>query len=115
MFFYMHWGGLLCNDYLCKKYFMPLLFSLSAEAVQTFGYIGTFLTSITFMPQVFQAWKTKSVGDLSIWMMLIVVTSTLVWLVYGFGIENGGPIILANSIVLILSLILIYFKFTFKK
>lgn len=94
---------------------MSLLFTLSSDAIKTFGYVGAFLTSVTFIPQVFRAWKTKSVGDLSIWMMLIVVTSTIVWLVYGFGIENGGPIIAANSIVLVLSLLLIYFKFTFKK
>ena len=77
------------------------------------GYLGSFLTSITFIPQVYKAWKTKSVGDLSIWMMLIVVFSTLVWLVYGFAIHSG-PVIVANFIVLALSLLLIYFKYTFK-
>lgn len=78
------------------------------------GYFGSFLTSITFIPQVYKAWKTKSVGDLSIWMMLIVVLSTMVWLVYGFAI-NSGPVIVANSIVFVLSVLLIYFKYTFKK
>lgn len=77
------------------------------------GYLGSFLTSITFIPQVYKAWKTKSVGDLSIWMMSIVVFSTIVWLVYAFAIESG-PVIVANSIVLALSLLLIYFKYSFK-
>lgn len=94
---------------------MSLLFSLSPEAAQTFGYIGSFLTSVTFIPQVIQAWKTKSVGDLSIWMMLIVILGNIVWIIYALGIEHGGPIIVTNAIVLILSLLLIYFKFTFKK
>jgi MtN3 and saliva related transmembrane protein len=80
-----------------------------------FGYFGSFLTSITFIPQVYKAWQTKSVGDLSTWMMLIVVLSTLVWLAYGFGIENGGPVIVANAIVLTLSLLLLYFKHAFKR
>ncbi len=78
-----------------------------------FGYLGSFLTSITFIPQVYKAWKTKSVGDLSIWMMLIVVFSTIVWLVYAFAIHSG-PVIVANAIVLLLSLLFIYFKYTFK-
>jgi MtN3 and saliva related transmembrane protein len=78
------------------------------------GYFGSFLTSITFIPQVYQAWKTKSVGDLSIWMIFIVITSTCVWLVYGFGIHSG-PVIVANTIVLALVLVLLYFKLTFKK
>ncbi len=78
-----------------------------------FGYFGSFLTSITFIPQVYKAWQSKSVGDLSVWMMFIVVLSTLVWLAYGFGIKNGGPVIVANSIVLALSLLLLYFKYLF--
>ncbi|MCC6634874.1 MAG: hypothetical protein IT251_05165 [Chitinophagaceae bacterium] len=94
---------------------MNLLFTLSPSQIELIGYIGSFLTSITFLPQVFQAWKTKSVGDLSIWMISIVIISTIVWLVYGFGIEGGGPVIVANFIVLALSLVLLYFKLSFKK
>jgi len=92
-----------------------LLFELSANQVQLIGYIGSFLTSVTFIPQVIKSWKSKSVGDLSVLMLLIVITSTIVWLVYGFGIANGGPVIVANFIVLALSLVLLYFKFTFRK
>jgi MtN3 and saliva related transmembrane protein len=46
-------------------------------------------------------------------MVLIVVTSTLVWLAYGYFI-NSGPVLLANTIVLILTLVLLYFKIKFK-
>jgi len=77
------------------------------------GYLGSFLSSITFIPQVYKAWKTKSVGDLSILMILIVVTSTIVWLIYAFAIHSG-PVIAANLVVLALSLVLLYFKLTFK-
>ncbi len=78
------------------------------------GYLGSLLTSITFIPQVYKSWQSKSVGDLSVWMILIVITSTIVWLVYGFLIHSG-PVILANFVVLALSLLLFYFKLTFKK
>lgn len=77
------------------------------------GYIGAFLSAITFIPQVWQAWKTKSVGDLSIWMIFIVITSTIVWLIYEFSVKSG-PVIAANIIVLTLALMLLYFKLTFK-
>lgn len=79
------------------------------------GYIGSFLSAITFFPQVYKSWKAKSVGDLSIWMILIVISSTLIWLVYGFNISNGGPVIAANIVVLILALVLFYFKLSFPK
>ncbi len=82
--------------------------------IDLLGYFGAFLSAITFIPQVLQAWKTKSVGDLSIWMILIVITSTIVWLIYAVNV-GSGPVLVANIIVLVLSLLLFYFKLTFKK
>jgi len=78
------------------------------------GYVGSFLSAITFFPQVYKSWKAKSVGDLSTWMILIVISSTIIWLVYGFA-KNSGPVIAANIVVLSLALVLFYFKLTFKK
>lgn len=82
--------------------------------IEVAGHAGAFLSSITFIPQVYKAWQSKSVGDLSIAMMFIVFSSTLVWLVYGVSL-NLLPVIICNSIIAILSLLLIYFKFSFKK
>jgi MtN3 and saliva related transmembrane protein len=82
--------------------------------IEIVGHTGAFLSSITFMPQVYKAWKSKSVGDLSLAMMLIVFSSTLVWLVYGVKL-NLWPVIICNGIIAVLSLLLIYFKFSFKK
>lgn len=84
------------------------------EWTEIMGHIGALLSSITFIPQVLQAWKTKSVGDLSMNMLLIVFMSTIVWLVYAFSL-NLLPVIIANSIIFVLSGVLIYFKLTFKK
>ncbi len=81
--------------------------------VDYLGLFGAFLTSITFIPQVLQAYKSKSVKDLSTGMLFIIFSSVIVWLVYGFA-KNLLPVIIANSIVLILSTILLYFKATFK-
>mgnify|MGYP002789115246 CR=1 FL=1 len=78
------------------------------------GHFGSFLSSITFMPQVYKAWQSKSVGDLSIYTILIVTFSTVVWLVYGIG-YTLWPVIICNSIICVLSLVLLYFKLTFKK
>jgi len=78
------------------------------------GHFGSFLSSITFMPQVYKAWQSKSVGDLSIYTILIVTLSTVVWLVYGIG-YTLWPVIICNAIICALSLVLLYFKLTFKK
>ncbi len=93
---------------------MNFLLSIPEQWVELIGYFGSFLTSITFIPQVYKSWKSKSVGDLSTWMVLIVISSTLVWLVYGFAISSG-PVLLANTIVLVLTIVLLGFKITFQK
>jgi MtN3 and saliva related transmembrane protein len=77
------------------------------------GHIGSFLSSVTFIPQVYKTWKSRSAGDLSLLMMLIVFTSTIVWLVYGVSLMLW-PVIVANGIICLLSLLLIIFKLTFK-
>jgi MtN3 and saliva related transmembrane protein len=82
--------------------------------IEYVGLFGAFLTSITFIPQVYKAWQTKSVGDLSTWTVSIVITSAAVWLVYGLYLELR-PVIIANSIILVLAVLLLYFKLTFKK
>jgi MtN3 and saliva related transmembrane protein len=82
--------------------------------IDVIGHISAVLSSITFMPQVFKAWKTKSVGDLSLATMLIVFVSTLLWLLYGVG-KNLWPVITCNSIICFLSVVLLYFKVTFTK
>lgn len=82
--------------------------------IEITGHFGAFLTSVTFIPQVYKVWKTKSVNDLSLAMMMIVVLSTLVWLTYAFALMLW-PVIIANSIVFILSLMLIYFKFAYAR
>lgn len=78
------------------------------------GLFGAFLSAITFVPQVFKAWQSKSVGDLSIWMILILLGNVSTWLFYGI-VKNDFAIIVANSIILFLSLVMLYFKFAFKK
>lgn len=82
--------------------------------IEYVGLFGAFLTSITFIPQVYKAWQTRSVGDLSTWMVLIVIISAMVWLVYAIYLDLL-PVIIANSIILVLAILLLYFKLSFKK
>jgi MtN3 and saliva related transmembrane protein len=77
------------------------------------GHFGAFLTSVTFIPQVYRTWKLRSAGDISLLMLFIVLMSTIVWLTYAFALMLW-PVIIANGIVCALSLLLIYFKVNFK-
>lgn len=86
----------------------------SLQWIDYLGLVGAFLSSVTFVPQVYQAWKTKSVGDLSIWMILILLANVSTWLVYGL-VKQDIAIIIANSIILALSLLMLIFKLSFGK
>lgn len=81
--------------------------------IDIMGHLGSFLSSITFMPQVYKAWKSKRIGDLSIYTILIVLCSTIIWLVYGLGYMLW-PVIICNAIICALSVLLLFFKLTFK-
>ena len=82
--------------------------------IEAVGLFGAFLSSVTFMPQVYKAWQSKSVGDLSMAMMFIVFSSTIVWIIYGVAL-NLWPVIICNGIICLLSLMLIYFKQVFPR
>ncbi len=84
------------------------------EWTEMIGHTGAFLSSVTFIPQVYKVWKTKSANDLSLTMLLIIFTSTIVWLVYAFALMLW-PVIVANVIICFLCVLLIYFKFAYKK
>lgn len=83
------------------------------DIIEVAGLTGSVLSSITFLPQVIKAWQSKSMGDVSLLMLFIVFFSTVVWLVYGVG-KGLQPVIICNSIICFLSVLLLYFKFTFK-
>jgi MtN3 and saliva related transmembrane protein len=76
------------------------------------GLFGAFLSSITFLPQVFKAWKTRSVDDISAWMLAILMGNVTTWLVYGV-VKSDFAIIIANAIIMGLTLLLAWFKFSF--
>ncbi len=73
------------------------------------GYAAGFLTTSSFIPQVIKAYRTRSCRDLS-WPWLTVFSLGLtLWTIYGVHYW-AWPIILANSITLLLCLVLMAMK-----
>lgn len=85
---------------------------INPKLVEAIGYLGSLLSCVTFIPQVYLTWQLHSAKDLSLLMILIVNFSCIVWLIYAYLIKSR-PVLIANTIVLILSLMLLYFKLTF--
>jgi MtN3 and saliva related transmembrane protein len=73
------------------------------------GIIAAFLTTVAFVPQVLRVMQTRDTHAISLWMYLLFSTGLALWLVYGILLWLW-PVIIANTITLFLSLIVVYFK-----
>lgn len=93
---------------------MLCLTSNIMTAIQVLGLTAGTITSFTFIPQVIQIWKTKSAKDISIVMLLLLIVGVSMWLSYGILVKDAA-IIYTNSMVLAMSLIMLFFKFKFKQ
>jgi MtN3 and saliva related transmembrane protein len=89
-----------------------LLHSQLMTTIQLLGMTAGSISAITFLPQVIKTWKTKSADDISLLMFTFATISVVMWLIYGI-ILKDIPIIYTNSLVLICSVIMLYFKFRF--
>ena len=73
------------------------------------GYAAGALTAFTFLPQVIKTWKSKSAKDISLNMFIIAFVNEIMWLVYGFMLDNW-VIILTNAVMLGMSGFMIALK-----
>jgi MtN3 and saliva related transmembrane protein len=73
------------------------------------GLAAAFCTTVAFLPQVIQTWRTRSTRDLSLSMFLVFTTGIFLWLVYGLVLRDI-PLIAANGTTFVLSGTILYFK-----
>ena len=73
------------------------------------GYAAAACTTSAYIPQVLRVWRTRSTTDISLKMFLVLVTGLSLWLTYGIW-RGEWPLIIANSITLMLASTILYFK-----
>lgn len=79
------------------------------KAIDWIGYVAAILTTISFVPQVWQIWRTKITKGISLRMYILFTTGVGLWLVYGIMI-TAWPMILANTITVILAALVLVLK-----
>lgn len=77
------------------------------------GFLAGAFTTIALLPQAVKAWKTKHTKDVSFGWILTLTIGVFLWLVYG-ALINSMPIIAANGLTLVLSLIVLALKIKYK-
>ena len=66
------------------------------------GYAAATLTTLSFVPQVWQIWKTKHTRAISLRMYLLFTAGITLWLAYGL-LVGAWPIVAANAVTLVLA------------
>ena len=79
------------------------------HGVDLLGFAAGTLTTVSFIPQVHKAWRTRSCTDLSLGMLLAFGVGIFLWLMYGL-VLWATPIIAANAVTLALILVLLWMK-----
>ena len=79
------------------------------SSADVIGSAAGTLTTVAFIPQVVRAWKTGSVEDLSLWMLLAFTTGVGLWAVYGI-VTDAVPLIITNGLTFVLAMTLLVLK-----
>lgn len=93
---------------VCWKGMLP-----SSPFITGLGFVAGTLTTLSFIPQVHKAWRTRRCDDLSLGMLLAFGSGVTLWLIYGL-LLRAAPIIAANAVTLVLILVLLYMKARFR-
>lgn len=81
--------------------------------LEVLGYIAGSLTTLAFVPQVIQIYKSKSAKDVSLAMFLLFTIGVIMWLTYGL-MTKSLPVVAANSVTLLLSIVILFFKYKYR-
>lgn len=79
---------------------------------QIIGFLAATVGTSLMLPQIIKTIKTKKVDDLSLMMLVLYFINCSLWLVYGILIM-AWPMIVCNSIGLIISIIQLLLKFKY--
>ncbi len=83
--------------------------------MSTLNWVGSTaatLTTVAFVPQVWQVWRTRHTQDISLGMYATFTCGVAMWLAYGL-LLGAWPIIIANSITLLLAGAVLVMKLRF--
>ena len=81
---------------------------------QIIGIAAGICTSFSLLPQLIKMIKEKRVDDISIFMLLILITGLALWVYYGI-LREDWPIILTNSLSVLLNGTMIVLRFKYKR
>ncbi len=83
------------------------------DFITILGLCAGTLTTIAFLPQVMQTWRSKSVKDISLSTLITFIIGLFLWFLYGIYLQ-AIPVIIANFITIVLNLVILGFKLKYE-
>ena len=80
--------------------------------IDVLGSAAAICTTLSFVPQVMQIWRSRSASSVSMPMYVIFTVGVLLWLAYGVMLVSW-PIIVCNIVTLGLAVSVIVMKLKF--
>lgn len=89
-----------------------MLPAFAPSTVELIGGLAAILTTVSFLPQVIQTWRSKSAEDLSIVMLATFTAGVFLWFLYGLAL-GSIPMIAGNALTLAQALLLIALRYRY--
>lgn len=86
---------------------------MEIDYITTLGITAGVLTTIAYLPQLIKTWQSKSAGDISWTMLIVLCLGIILWLAYGLAIHDL-PILLANIFTLLLAGVILVLKIRYR-
>lgn len=80
-----------------------------AQLTDAVGSMAAFLTTVSFLPQAWQTFRTRDVSGISLGMYSVFTFGIAMWLAYGLMLM-AWPIVIANAITFLLAISILMMK-----
>lgn len=78
------------------------------------GLTAGVFTTAAVTPQIWKAWKTKEVDDVSPGMFYVLITGLALWVIYGV-ITSDIPIIATNGVAFCLNAFMLFLIYRYRE
>ncbi|MHA6278625.1 SemiSWEET family sugar transporter [Salinimicrobium sp. CAU 1759] len=78
------------------------------------GLAAGAFTTAAVVPQIWKAWRTKEVDDVSPGMFFVLITGLGLWIIYGV-IQKDIPIMATNGLAFLLNSFMIFLIFRYRE
>jgi len=99
---------------IIQKFIFLHNFFQNNTIVISIGLLAGVLSALSMLPQVIKTLKEKKAEDVSLVMLIVLITGLALWVFYG-ALKHDLPIILTNGFSLLLNLCMLFLRWKYSK